>query len=113
LFLEDGGGPSSHRKQHVVTAKQYTGEREREILGLSMVNIQPSLLPWPHLKPVSLPEAEEPAVPLSYSDLHKIPEFQDKGADTRLYPSLQNQCIPGRASDHHPAIHISIPLADK
>ena len=65
------------------------------------------------LTPVSLSEAEEPAVPLSYSDLHKIPEFRDKEAGTRLYPSLQNQCTPGRAFDHHPAIHILIPLTDK
>jgi len=78
-----------------------------------MVNIQPSLLPWLHLKPVSLPEAEESAVPLSYSDLHKIPGFQDTEVDTRLYPLLQNQGTPGRAYDHHPAIHILIPLADK
>lgn len=62
---------------------------------------------------VSLPEVEEPAVPLSYSNLHKIPEFQDTEVDIRLYPSLQNQGTPGRAFDHHPAIRILIPLADK
>lgn len=80
---------------------------------MSTVNIQPSLLPWLRLKPVSLPEAKEPAVPLSYSDLRKIPEFQDTEVGTRLYPSLQNQDTLGRACDHHPAIHILIPLADK
>lgn len=63
--------------------------------------------------PVSLPEVEEPAAPLSYSNLHKIPEFQDTEVDIHLYPSLQNQGTPGRAYGHHPAIRILIPLADK
>jgi len=111
LFLEDGGDPVSKRNK-IVTANSTVGWK-RKFWGLSIVNIQPSLLPWLHSKLVSLLEAEEPAVPLSYSVLRKIPEFQDTKAGTRLYPSLQNLGIPGRAYGHHPVIHILIPLAGK
>lgn len=52
----------------------------------ALVNIQSSLLPWLHLKPVFLQEARELVVPLSYLGLHKIPVFQDKEVGTRSYP---------------------------
>lgn len=112
LFQEGGGVPGFH-KNKIITTNTIEETEELMVVRFSITNIQFSLPPWLHLEPVFLPEAEEPVVPLSYWDLHKIPVFPGKEAGTHLYPLLQSQGTPGRAYDHHLAIHILIPLADK
>jgi hypothetical protein len=41
-------------------------KKKKLVVQFSIINIQLSLLPWLHLKPAFLPEAEEPVVLLSY-----------------------------------------------